>query len=339
MKVFPRSRSQWMRLAILALFPFVFLAGFIGCMTSMPGSSFRGSLPIATDEEALVAKRLEEHVRKLAGEIGERNLWTRARLELASAYIEKCFEAFGLAPRREAFASPNGEAWNLVAQIQGTRRPEEIVILGAHFDSVEGCPAADDNASGVAFLLELAREFGRKPQSRSLRFVAFGNEEPPYFQREGMGSREHARGCKSRGERVLAMISLETMGYYSDAAGSQRYPQPFAAFYPDRGDFLAFVGNFSSRSLVRRAIRVFREGCVFPSEGVAAPGMIPGIGWSDHWSFWEEGYPAIMLTDTAPFRNPHYHRATDLPDTLDYVRMGKIFPGLVRVVIDLCEES
>jgi Zn-dependent M28 family amino/carboxypeptidase len=234
--------------------------------------------------------------------------------------------------------SVNGKSVkNIEAEIRGTERPEENVIVNAHYDSVSGSPGANDNASGVAALLELARNFKDLGPKRTLRFVAFVNEEPPYFQTEEMGSRVYARRSRERGENLVAMISIETIGYYSVAENSQVYPFPFSLFYPCTGNFIGFVGNTSSRTLVRRAIRVFREDTAFPSQGVAAPGWLTGIGWSDQWSFWKEAYPAIMITDTAIFRYPHYHKRSDTPDKIDFDRMTRVVSGISRVLLDLAD--
>jgi Zn-dependent M28 family amino/carboxypeptidase len=214
--------------------------------------------------------------------------------------------------------------------------PPEIVLVGAHYDTVAGSPGANDNASGVAALLEIARLLAGSKARRAVRFVAFVNEEPPLFSRPDMGSRVYARRSAARGERIVAMLSLETIGYYSSAPGSQRYPNPlYGLFYPDRGDFLAFVGNLASRSLVRTAVESFRRHTDFPSEGVAAPGWWGGVHWSDHSSFWLEGYPAIMVTDTALYRYPYYHAAGDTPDRLDYNSLARVTAGLARVVAEL----
>jgi hypothetical protein len=173
------------------------------------------------------------------------------------------------------------------------------------------------------------------PPARTLRFVAFVNEEPPFFRTTLMGSRVYASGARKRNERITAMISLETMGYFTEARGSQSYPPILSLFYPDRGNFIAFVSNLGSRSLLRRCIGTFRETTPFPSEGLAAPSLVPGVAWSDQWAFWKEGYPAIMLTDTAMYRNPHYHKANDLPDRLDYSRMARVVTGMGQVVAEL----
>ena len=224
---------------------------------------------------------------------------------------------------------------NVIAEVAGRGASAEVVVVGAHYDTVPGCPGADDNASGVAALIEIARACLPSPPPRSLRLIGFVNEEPPFFQTGAMGSLRHAWAARERGERIVAMISLESLGVYSDAAGSQQYPFPLGAFYPDRGDFLAFVGNLRSAPLVRRAIGSFRRHAAFPSEGLAAPEWVPGVGWSDQWAFWQAGYPALMVTDTVPFRYPHYHLPSDTPDRLDYDRLARVVAGLARVTLEL----
>jgi Zn-dependent M28 family amino/carboxypeptidase len=205
---------------------------------------------------------------------------------------------------------------------------------------VTGAPGANDNGSGVAGVLALARRFAGKPCARTLRFVAFVNEEPGHFQTELMGSWVYARRCKERGDRIAAMVSLETIGCFFHEPGTQSYPAPgLGLCYPTTGNFIAFVGDLSSRKLVRRAIGSFRRGAEFPSEGAALPASIPGIGWSDHWAFWQHGYPAIMVTDTAPFRYPHYHLRSDTPEQLDYDSMSRVIFGLEKVVAELANDA
>ena len=167
----------------------------------------------------------------------------------------------------------------------------------------------------------------------------FVNEEPPHFQTESMGSLVYARELRQSGIPVSAMISLETIGYYFDASGSQKYPALLLSlFYPDRGNFIGFVGNSESRDLVRRAIRSFRASAQFPSEAVAAPASLPGVGWSDQWSFWQQGYPAIMITDTAAFRYPYYHTPLDTIDKIDFEKMARVVDGVRSVVVSLADE-
>ncbi len=308
------------------------LAAGVFWTVRMPGCSHRGSLPPLTGDEAELAGPLGKHVRKLAGTIGERNTMRYQALERASDYIHARFAATGFQVREQWYTAQGRKVRNIWVQTTGTVRPEEIVVIGAHYDSPPGSPGADDNASGVAALLELARLTRDSKPGRTVRFVAFVNEEPPFFQTDLMGSRVYAAEAGKRKERIVAMLSLESIGYFSDAAGSQSYPFPFSLFYPDTGNFIALVGNFKSRRLLYRTIKEFRATTPFPSEGVAAPESVTGIGWSDHWSFWQEGYPAIMVTDTAPFRKPHYHQPTDTPDRIDYGRLARVTAGLGRIV-------
>lgn len=280
-------------------------------MMGMPGRSYSGPLDFTAEEKAL-AERLRAHVSVLASR--ERN----TDLERPARYIEQQMSD----ARSQAFQS-GGQTVRNIETGQGR------VIVGAHYDSVPGSPGADDNASGVAVLIELARL--RLPA----RFVAFANEEMPYFQSGEMGSHAWAARAKAGGERVSAMISLEMLGYYRDEPGSQQYPAPLGWFYPDRGNFIGFVGDLGALSLVRKAIGAFRTHAKFPSEGLAAPAAIPGVSWSDHWSFREHGFPAIMVTDTAFYRYPHYHLPTDTPDKLDYLRMARVTLGLAAVIREL----
>jgi Zn-dependent M28 family amino/carboxypeptidase len=303
-------------------------------MFRMPGRSHEGPLPPLTAAEAALRDRLRGHVEQLAGKIGERNLLRPAALEAAARYVEEALAAAGLDPRTEPFTVSREPVRNVVATTGGAGTGE-IVVVGAHYDTVPGCPGADDNATGVAALIEIARACAGRTLPRTVRFVGFVNEEPPFFQTAAMGSLRHARAARERGERIVAMLSLETIGFYADAAGSQEYPFPLGAFYPDRGDFLAFVGNLRSASLVRRAIASFQRHTAFPSEGLAAPEWLPGVGWSDQWAFWQAGYEAAMVTDTAPFRYPHYHLASDTPDRIDAERLARVVAGLGRVSLEL----
>jgi Zn-dependent M28 family amino/carboxypeptidase len=288
-------------------------------MTSMPGRSHTGSLPALSGADRALSLRLRLHVAALAA--NERNL----DLETPARYIEAAFTAQGYKPESLVFESGGRKARNIEA---GTG----TIVVGAHYDTVPGSPGADDNASGVAVLLELSA------MKLPVRFVAFANEEMPYFTGPEMGSWVWAKRARERGEPIRAMFSLEMLGYYRDAPGSQRYPPPLGLFYPDRADFIAFVGDLGARNLVRHSIRIFREKSMFPSEGVAAPGFIPGVTWSDHWSFRRHGFPAIMITDTAFNRYPHYHLPSDTPDKLDYERMARVTLGLAQMLKELARQ-
>jgi Zn-dependent M28 family amino/carboxypeptidase len=304
-------------------------------VTDMPGTSFQGPLPPLTQQQKVLKEHLDHHVFTLAGTIGERNIWHYEALEASAAYIGATLQAEGHQVTAQPFNVKGQQIRNLEMLIRGTTQPNKTVIVGAHYDSVLGSPGANDNATGVAALLEIARLLVNRNLVYSVRLVAFVNEEPPFFHTQNMGSRVYAKRARARGDRIVAMLSLETIGYYSDMEGTQQYPFPFGLFYPSTGNFIGFVGNIASRALVRRAIDSFRCRTPFPSEGTAAPGWLPGISWSDHWAFWREGYPAIMITDTAPFRYPQYHRPGDRPEMVDYERLARVVSGLAEVVIDL----
>lgn len=299
----------------------------------MPGKTHIGPLPPLRADEVQIRDRLAAHVQVLAGDIGERNLWRYPALLAAADYIEDRFAQQGYQTWEEPYQSRGQVVRNLIAEKPGTSGPPgEIILVGAHYDSVQGSPGANDNASGVAALLELARLLADVSLPRTVRFVAFVNEEPPFSYGPQMGSLVHAQRARERGERIAAMLSLETIGYYSDVPGSQQYPFPLSAFYPDTAHFIGFVGNLTSRVLVRSALGIFRNTTAFPAEGAAVPAWIRGVGWSDHWSFWQQGYPAFMVTDTAFFRYAHYHTNGDTPEKVDYDRMARVVAGLARVI-------
>lgn len=304
-------------------------------MVTVPGKSYSGPLPALTAEEEAVRDNLRQHVMAIGSR--EHNLMHPAELEAAARYIEQALAGFGHRVDTQRIEAAMGEVRNIEVEIGGAARAQEIVLIGAHYDSVFGAPGANDNGSGVAATLELARLFKAERPARTVRFVLFVNEEPPFYKTEQMGSRIYVRRAKERGENVVAMFSLETIGYYSDRPGSQRYPFPLGFFYPDTGNFIAFVSNFASRGLLHEVIAAFRRHTAFPSEGVAAPAFLPGVDWSDHWSFWDEGYPALMVTDTAPYRYPHYHAQTDTPDKVDYERLARVTLGLYRLLLELTE--
>jgi Zn-dependent M28 family amino/carboxypeptidase len=277
-------------------------------------------------------------VRHLAETIGERNTRQPEALRAASDYIEAALVEHGFEVKRHTYTADGVACDNLEVVIEGTDWPDEIVVVGAHYDSAPGTPGANDNASGTAGLLALARRFAGKPAKRSLRLVAFVNEEPPYFRTPLMGSRIYARGLKDAGANVVAMMSLETIGYYSDEPDSQAYPFPMNLFYPSTGNFVAFIANDASVGLLEYVVERFRERARFPSEGAGAPESVPGVDWSDQQGFWAVGYPGLMVTDTAPNRYPHYHDPEDTPDQIDYEATALVVDGLAGVVRDLVDE-
>ena len=317
--------------AVVAVFALLWWFG-----VRMPGKNISGAAVLSSDEMKL-REELRADVRTLAGDIGERNILRYAQLNQAADFIESSFSKTGLKPRRDTYEINGQACHNIEVEVPG--KQSEVVLIGAHYDSVFGAPGANDNGSGVAAVLALARRFAGRVDQRTLRFVAFVNEEPPFFQTPQMGSFVYASRCKQHGDKIAAMISLETIGYFSDAPNSQRYPAPgLGIFYSTTGNFIGFVGNVRSRSLLRGALSTFRAQEKLPSEGAALPAFIPGVSWSDQWSFWKHGYPAIMVTDTAPFRYPHYHLSTDTPEKLDYERFALVVSGIEGVISNLARD-
>jgi Zn-dependent M28 family amino/carboxypeptidase len=301
----------------------------------MPSKRTNRVLSPLTPAEVEVRDRVRNVVQVLAEDIGGRDAVRNENLRKAAEYIEGQLRSSGYDPLRQTYSAAGQTFDNIEAELKGNKNGEAIVVIGAHYDTAGGLPGANDNASGVAATLELAGQFAHEPQAHSIRWVFFVNEEPPYFQTPAMGSYAYAKRCRERKEKITAMLSLETIGYYSDDPGTQSYPIGVHPGYPDRGDFLGFVANFRSAPLLRRALKSFRSATSLPAEGAAAPAAIPGIGWSDHWSFWQFGYRALMLTDTAPYRYPYYHSAGDTPEKLDYERLARAVSGVAGIIREL----
>ncbi len=283
-------------------------------------------------------QNLYKHVEVLSGEIGERSLTRYNNLEKASDYIKKQLMQLDYEVEEQAYSMHERDYRNLIATKRGHITPDEIVLVGAHYDTVTGTPGADDNASGVAGLLELARLVNNLDFKRTVRFVAFSLEEPPIFRTRYMGSRVYADRASREGENITAMICLECIGYYNDKEGSQEFPLPLMnLFYSKRANFIAVVGNLSSWRLVRRVKKSLKEGCQVPVETLVGPSLVPGVDFSDHASFWEEGYPAVMVTDSAFYRNPHYHLPGDTIKTLNFDSLAEVVKGLLHTIRNLAE--
>jgi len=281
---------------------------------------------------------LKRHVYTLAADIGERNIFQPQTLHAAEEYITQTWKQQGYAVERYAYEVHGIECANLEITCTGNPASNEIILIGAHYDSVIGSPGANDNGSGVAALLELSRLFTNITPTITLRFVAFVNEEPPFFMWGNMGSHVYAKTARQRGDKIRFMISLETIGYYSDTPGSQRYPPLFKFFYPNRGNFISFVSNLRSRTVMRKAMHAFRANSTFPVQHVATFSWIPGIAWSDHLSFWRQGYRAFMVTDTAFYRYPFYHSAEDTAEKLCYESFADCCNGLYWCFVELSQE-
>jgi len=301
-------------------------------LIKMPSHSYKGKLPTLTSEQVKLKQNIKRHVFKLSGQIGQRHIWNHRKLEAAATYIKANFKQMGYKVTTQEYRAQGKKVENIEVEKRGVVYPKRVIIVGAHYDTVIGSVGADDNATGTAALLEIARLLKDKKLAYTVRFVAFANEEPPLFLTHNMGSKRYAERAKERNENIVAMLSLESIGYYSDKKKSQKYPLVLELFFPHTANFIAFVGNLSSRHLVRSAIGTFRHDTKFPSQGISAPKFIVGVGASDHWSFWEQGYPAMMITDTAYMRNPYYHTEKDTPDTINYNYTARVVDGLADVV-------
>jgi Zn-dependent M28 family amino/carboxypeptidase len=288
-------------------------------------------------EKHRLTENLRRHVAHLSVDIGERHLWNGDSLERAARYIESELSAAGYAPTRQTYTAYRKPVSNIIAEKMGTR-PRSIVI-GAHYDSVPGSPGADDNASAVAGLLELARMLRNSPCAGGFKFAAYVNEESPSFGSDYMGSMQYARSLKERGENVAFMIALEMIGCF-DKRKPQNYPlRLMRRFYPKTGDFIGIVGDFKSHRPVLALARAMRRQGLVPTSALVAPRHFGGIDRSDHSAFWRHGFKALMVTDTAFFRNENYHRETDTIDTLNFKVMADVVASLFVALIKVGARS
>ena len=275
------------------------------------------------------AAALEKHVKFLAKDLPAASKNKIDLLDRASGYIKKELEACGYKPELQNY-SINGQTFsNVTAFKQG--KIAETLVIGAHYDTYCN-PGADDNSSGVAVLLEVAKAAKILEDGYSVIFVAFTNEEPPNFKTENMGSYVFAKSLKDKNTNIKGAVILESVGYYSNKANSQNYPPMLGFFYPNKGDFLAVVSNFNSNKLAKQVTKAFNCSVTLPVSKLAAFDFVPGVDFSDNWSFWKFNYPAVMLTDTAFYRNKNYHKSTDLPETLNYGNMAEIAAGLEHLI-------
>lgn len=296
--------------------------------------------PLPNMTSPIEERRLCDHLEQLSGRIGSRSVHEFTKLQAASDYIRQTLEDMGYIPVLQDVHYKGRVFTNIVVTMPGRTQSDEIIVVGAHYDTVFGTPGADDNASAVAVLLELCRMARKLSPDRTLQFVFFTLEEPPVFGSPYMGSRVFARQARERDENIIAMICLEMVGYFSDKKGGQAFPFPFMGLiYSTTPDFIAVVGNLRSRGLVRSVSSGLARHGSIPVERLAAPRVVPGIGLSDHASFWKEGYRAVMITDTAFYRNPNYHRASDTIDTLDFQAMAELTRALRGVIMDLSDAS
>jgi len=321
-----------------------FVAGPISISTN-PGKRrayLLARAPIPADPKALspLAARLRGHVVMLASTIGERDAYDPKGRERARDYVLARLKESGYAAKLLPYESRglggvrDGTRYDNVEAVLHVRAPEPrgAWVIGAHYDSAPGTPGADDNASGVAVLLEAARLLRERKPGREVRFVAFGTEEPPAFGTRNMGSWHYARGLKDNGALVHGMISLEMLGFYNPRPGAQLYPPFMQLFFPDHGGFVGVVGNIESRALLGTFGSDWRRLSPFPLTVSILPGPFANLALSDQLNFWALGFPALLLSDTAFYRNANYHQSSDLPETLDYERMAEVATGLAATL-------
>jgi Zn-dependent M28 family amino/carboxypeptidase len=278
-------------------------------------------------------ENLYEHVKWLSVKIGERHMWKGSSLDETADYIESVFQKSGYAVRRQTYSCYGQEVSNIIAETSGSEKG--FVIVGAHYDTVPGTHGADDNASAVAGMLEIARLFQYSPKREHLVFVAFVNEEPPCFGSQNMGSMVYAKNLRGQRAPVKIMIALEMIGYFSSKI-RQRYPLPgMSLFYPKRGDFIGVVGNFRSSKYVSFLKKGIRKHSAITVKSLIAPENFGGISLSDNSSFWRYGYRAVMVTDTSFYRNIHYHQPSDTIDTLNFEAMGQVVQGLYSTLSEI----
>lgn len=303
---------------------------------SLPGESYAGPAPAATEVERDLAGRLRGHVTAIASE--PHNIAHYDALEKSAAYIEAQLTALGYKPVAQVFEADGKNVRNISVELAPAGAPDQIpsIVVGAHYDSYGNAPGANDNGSGAAAVIELARLLKGLPlNDMRLRLVLFVNEEPPYDRTPNMGSYRYAQSLRDAGEKLTGMISLETIGAFSEKAGTQKYPSPFDLIFPDVANFVALVALPGGRSFLQEFVAGFRQHTKIPTIGGTAPDFIDGIGWSDHWAFYMFGYPAIMITDTALFRYPEYHTPRDTPDKVNYEALARITLGVEATLRNL----
>lgn len=281
---------------------------------------------------------LKKHVQVLAQDIGERNFQKYENLGRAAEYIFSQFKEYGYMPVKQCYTVESMKFANIVVK-KSSAVSDELVVIGAHYDSVQYSPGADDNASGVAVLLELARYFVNREVKVNIEFVAFTNEEPPFFATAYMGSKVYADEKKKNNENIKGMICLEMVGFFSEAKNSQSYPAwLLKPFYPNKGNYIAFVSNFKSGEFKNKLAKAFKRNSELPVRTLSAPSFVTGVDFSDHRSFWENGYRAVMLTDTAFYRNRNYHSVSDTIDTLDFGKMAIVSEVVCKAIEHFCNK-
>jgi len=302
-----------------------------------PAPALAGDKDVSMLDIQQVSARLKVHLTVLTRAIGERSVYRPENLKKAQDYIHSIFRDIGLYPRRQTYQYEQMEVANVEAEVSAGINPSKRYVLGAHYDSVDGTVGADDNASAVAVMLETARQLTSLKSDQfpdiSVKFVAFALEEPPVYGTRLMGSRVYARNAGKTKEKIDGMVCLEMVGYTCHTPGCQDYPFPLMYFgYPQKGNFIGIVGNFKSRRFARGLAQAFLNNPELPVVSLTVPlngWILPSVRLSDHASFWDEGFKAVMITDSAFYRNPHYHLLSDAMDTLDFNFMSRLVQSLL----------
>ena len=315
------------RIALTLVIVLVALWGYL----SQPTLAKAESIDLAIDQE-----RLQDVVKKLSIDFHPRNYRNLPNLEATAAYIQQHFKAAGGTVSIQSFEVSGHTYKNVRCHFGNSEGPK--TIIGAHYDSHDQTPGADDNASGVAGLIEIAYLIGQNTPHGNFELVAYSLEEPPFFATEHMGSHYHAEAIHDAGEAVAGVIILEMIGYFTDEPGSQDYPSLlFKLIYPNKGNFIAVIGKTDQRSFTKR-IKVGMKGVNnLPLRSISAPAGIPGVDFSDHRNYWKFGYDAVMITDTAFYRNKAYHEDNDTWDRLNYEKMGHVVQSVYSAITQLAE--
>ena len=312
---------------------FIFL-----CEGNWSGDSLEDRMKAELPE---IRKNLESDVATLE-KMGPRNSEDETcyrQLRYCEGWISRRWEAQGYSVKSQAFSVKGRDYSNLEIEIEGRTMPSEIIVVSAQYDTLPDSPGANNNGSGMAILFELSRLLRSHAPDKTVRLVNFVNEEDPFFGTEAMGSYQYAKNAFQKGENIRIMLSLDALGIYNEEPGSQKLPFPFSLFYPDRGNFLAFIGNFSSRPFMKVTTRGFKKGSAFPIQAGVVPKWVKGADWSDHRSFWKFGYPAMMVTDTGAFRSPSHTTREDTMEKLDFGALSRIVLGMYCVIVDLAQKE
>ena len=322
---------------VLVLLCAVALSLFV--CTSMPGQSPPTATTPLTPEESEISESLKKGCEELAHLIGQRNSVRMQGLDKAREYLGRRLTRANFRPKETAFSSRGEQATNLEVELEGTTAKDQILVLGAHYDTASYSPGADDNASGVAMLLEIARLLAVRSHDRTIQIVFFDRGSGRYAGTDDSGSYAWAAEAKKQNKKIAAMISLDSVGMYLDEDGSQSGPFPLSVCYPGQGNFLLFASDFSSRQLVQACVQNFRTQGGQPCEGLTLPGFIPWLSHSDHYAFGQNEWPSLVVTDTGPYRNTEHGLMTDTYDRLNYDRMARVTVRLVKLFERLSQRS